>query len=37
VSWLLALFLLVHLYIITTGDTLWSNLRAMLTGWHRDE
>jgi thiosulfate reductase cytochrome b subunit len=34
VSWLLALFLLVHLYIITTGDTLWSNLRAMLTGWH---
>ncbi len=35
VSYLLALFLLVHLYIITTGETLWANLRAMVTGWHR--
>jgi thiosulfate reductase cytochrome b subunit len=36
-SWMLALFLIVHLYIITTGATPTSNLRAMLTGWHREE
>ena len=36
VSYLLALFLLVHLYIITTGETVFANLRAMITGWHRD-
>jgi thiosulfate reductase cytochrome b subunit len=35
-SYLLALFLLVHLYIITTGETVFSNLRAMVTGWHRE-
>ncbi len=34
-SYLLVLFLLVHLYIITTGETVFANLRAMLTGWHR--
>ena len=26
-------FLVVHLYMITTGKTLGSNLRSMLTGW----
>lgn len=26
-------FLIVHLYLITTGATLTSNLRAMITGW----
>nr|WP_324603117.1 cytochrome b/b6 domain-containing protein [Thiocapsa marina] len=36
VSYLLALFLLVHMYIITTGETVFSNLRAMITGWHRE-
>ena len=36
VSYLLALFLLVHVYIITTGETVFSNLRAMITGWHRE-
>jgi thiosulfate reductase cytochrome b subunit len=25
-------FLVVHLYMITTGDTLWTNLRSMITG-----
>jgi thiosulfate reductase cytochrome b subunit len=35
-SYLLALFLLVHIYIITTGETVFSNLRAMVTGWHRE-
>lgn len=35
VSYLLVLFLLVHLYIITTGETVFANLRAMISGWHR--
>ncbi len=35
-SYLLVLFLLVHLYIITTGETVLTNLRAMVTGWHRE-
>lgn len=35
-SWLLAIFLLVHLYIITTGETVLTNLKAMLNGWHRE-
>jgi thiosulfate reductase cytochrome b subunit len=35
-SWLLLLFLVVHLYIITTGETVTTNVRAMLTGWHRE-
>ncbi len=37
VAYLLVLFLLVHIYIITTGETLTTNLKAMLTGWHREE
>lgn len=36
VAYLLVLFLLVHLYVITTGETLTTNLKAMLTGWHRE-
>lgn len=36
VAYLLVLFLLVHIYIITTGETVLTNMRAMLTGWHRD-
>ncbi|TVQ87662.1 MAG: cytochrome B [Chromatiaceae bacterium] len=35
-SWLLVLFVIVHLYMITTGATPWSNLHAMLTGWHTE-
>ncbi|MBI3564396.1 MAG: cytochrome b/b6 domain-containing protein [Elusimicrobia bacterium] len=26
-------FLIVHLYMITTGDTLWGNLKSMVTGY----
>ena len=26
-------FLIVHLYLITTGHTVFSNLKAMVTGW----
>ena len=36
IAYALVLFLVVHLYIITTGETELTNLRAMLTGWHRD-
>lgn len=35
-SYLLVLFVLIHLYIITTGETVLTNLRAMITGWHRE-
>ena len=35
-AYLLTLFLLTHLYIITTGTTLFSNHRAMITGWDRE-
>ncbi len=36
IAYLLALFVLSHIYIISTGETLWTNMRAMLTGWHRE-
>ncbi|MGQ9659321.1 MAG: cytochrome b/b6 domain-containing protein [Thermochromatium sp.] len=36
IAYLLVLFLIVHIYIITTGETLTTNLRAMITGWHRE-
>jgi thiosulfate reductase cytochrome b subunit len=32
-SWLFLTFLLTHLYLITTGHTLTSNLKAMVDGW----
>ncbi len=35
VAYLLILFMLTHIYIITTGETIFSNLQAMLTGWHK--
>ena len=34
-SWMLLLFLIAHVYIITTGETVLTNLKAMLTGWHK--
>ncbi len=36
-SWLMLAFLVVHLYLITTGHTLTSNLRAMATGFDEVE
>lgn len=33
-GYLLVLFFLVHIYIITIGDSLWGNLWAMITGRH---
>lgn len=35
-SWMLVLFLLTHLYMITTGETPWTSMHAMLTGWHNE-
>ncbi len=32
-AYLLLAFLIIHLYLITTGHTLTSNLKAMITGW----
>jgi thiosulfate reductase cytochrome b subunit len=35
-AYCLTLFIVVHLYIITTGETVTTNLRAMISGWHRE-
>lgn len=34
-GWMMLLFLIVHTYIITTGETPMTNLKAMLSGWHK--
>jgi thiosulfate reductase cytochrome b subunit len=36
-AFLLIAFLVVHLYLITTGHTVTSNLKAMITGWEELE
>lgn len=36
-AFLLVVFIIVHLYLITTGETLTSNLKAMLTGYEELE
>ena len=36
-AWLFAAFLLMHLYLTTTGHTPLSNLRAMIVGWDEVE
>jgi thiosulfate reductase cytochrome b subunit len=36
-AFLLIAFVIVHLYLITTGHTLTSNLKAMITGWEELE
>lgn len=36
-AWMFLCFLLVHLYMITTGHTLFSNLKAMVTGYETVE
>lgn len=36
-AFLLVAFVIVHLYLITTGHTLTSNLKAMITGWEELE
>lgn len=32
-AFMMLLFLIVHIYLITTGDTVTSHLKAMITGW----
>lgn len=36
-AFMLMAFVIVHLYLITTGQTLTSNLKAMITGWEELE
>jgi thiosulfate reductase cytochrome b subunit len=36
-AYILIAFVVVHLYLITTGHTLTSNLKAMITGWEELE
>lgn len=36
-AWLFLSFLVVHVYMITTGRTLFSNLKAMITGYEATE
>lgn len=36
-AWLFCAFLILHLYLITTGRTPVANLRAMVTGWDEPE
>lgn len=33
-AFLMLLFLVAHLYLITTGDTVGQHMKAMITGWH---
>jgi len=32
-AFMMLIFLIVHMYLITTGKTVWSHMRAMITGW----
>ena len=36
-AYIMLAFVLVHIYLITTGHTLTSNLNAMITGWEELE
>jgi len=32
-AFMMLLFLIVHIYLITTGHTVWSHMKSMITGW----
>ena len=36
-SYLLFLFMVVHVYIATTGHSITSNYKSMVTGWHEEQ
>lgn len=36
-AFLMIVFLIIHVYLITTGKTVWSNLNAMITGYELEE
>ena len=37
VAWLFGAFIVLHLYLTTTGNTPTANIRAMITGWEENE
>ena len=36
-AFMMLTFLIVHIYLITTGKTVWSHMKAMITGWEEIE
>jgi thiosulfate reductase cytochrome b subunit len=36
-AFMMLLFLIVHVYLITTGHTVFSHLKAMITGWEETD
>jgi thiosulfate reductase cytochrome b subunit len=36
-AWLFVSFLLMHIYLTTTGHTVTANIKAMVTGWEEVE
>ena len=36
-AFMMLTFLIVHIYLITTGRTVWSHMKAMITGWEEIE
>jgi thiosulfate reductase cytochrome b subunit len=36
-AFMMLTFLIVHIYLITTGRTVWSHMKAMITGWEEVE
>jgi thiosulfate reductase cytochrome b subunit len=34
IGFLLSIFMIGHIYLATTGTTILSNFKAMITGWH---
>ena len=37
ISWLLAAFVVMHVYLTTTGHTPLAHIKAMITGWEEVE
>lgn len=33
-GFVLSMFMFIHIYVCTIGDTLYSNIKSMITGWH---
>ena len=36
-AFMMLTFLIAHLYLITTGRTVWAHMRAMITGWEEND
>jgi len=37
VAWMIGVFVVIHVYLTTTGHTFWSYISAMITGWEEVE